>query len=470
MNTGLVPATCKFANIIPIHKGKSRAEAKNYRPVALTSLLIKIFEKVIRKQLVSFMEEHHLFNQSQHGFRSGRSCLSQLLAHFDHITQLLEQGSNVDVIYLDFAKAFDKVDIGLILRKLKLLGVDGKLGRWLHGFLLGRLQSVVVNGQKSAPTQVISGVPQGSVLGPLLFLVLIADIDKEVASSFISSFADDTRVGHAVANNQDIQKLQDDLKAVYRWADNNNMEFNSDKFDHLHYDTKPRSEDPPVYHSNNGSAIQTKEAVCDLGIIMSCSATFSEHIKQKIQKLKHKIGWILRTFWTREELPMLTLWKHLILCEHDYCSQLWNPHRTGDIQDLELLQRSFVRKINGMQNLSYWEQLKSLNLYSLERRRERYIVIYTWRILEGSVPNISEAPSRITASWNSRRGRSCKVPNVLPSATHRIQGIRRASLGIKGPRLFNCLPKCLRNLTGVSTGVFKSKLDKYTSNHYLMNP
>ena len=194
---------------------------------------------------------------------------------------------------------------------------------------------------------------------------------------------------------------------------------------------------------------------------MSCSATFSEHIKQKIQKLKHKIGWILRTFWTREELPMLTLWKHLILCEHDYCSQLWNPHRTGDIQDLELLQRSFVRKINGMQNLSYWEQLKSLNLYSLERRRERYIVIYTWRILEGSVPNISEAPSRITASWNSRRGRSCKVPNVLPSATHRIQGIRRASLGIKGPRLFNCLPKCLRNLTGVSTGVFKSKLDKY---------
>ena len=129
MNTGLVPATCKFANIIPIHKGKSRAEAKNYRPVALTSLLIKIFEKVIRKQLVSFMEEHHLFNQSQHGFRSGRSCLSQLLAHFDHITQLLEQGSNVDVIYLDFAKAFDKVDIGLILRKLKLLGVDGKLGR-----------------------------------------------------------------------------------------------------------------------------------------------------------------------------------------------------------------------------------------------------------------------------------------------------------------------------------------------------
>ena len=107
MNSGMVPSACKFANIIPIHKGKSKAEAKNYRPVALTSLLIKIFEKVIRKRLVSFMEEHELFNDYQHGFRAGRSCLSQLLAHFDHITRQLEEGKSVDVIYLDFSKAFD---------------------------------------------------------------------------------------------------------------------------------------------------------------------------------------------------------------------------------------------------------------------------------------------------------------------------------------------------------------------------
>ena len=108
-----------------IHKGKSKAEAKNYRPVALTSLLIKIFEKVIRKQLVSFMDEHQLFNKSQHGFRSGRSCLSQLLYHFDLITRSLEEGHSVDIIYLDFSKAFDKVDIGLILRKLQFIGIGG---------------------------------------------------------------------------------------------------------------------------------------------------------------------------------------------------------------------------------------------------------------------------------------------------------------------------------------------------------
>ena len=462
MKTGEVPTTCKFANIIPIHKGKSRAEAKNYQPVALTSLLIKVFEKVIRRRLVSFMDEHELFNQSQHGFRSGRSCLSQLLAHFDHITRQLEEGNPVDVIYLDFSKAFDKVDIGLILRKLKSMGIGGKLGRWLHGFLLGRMQSVMVNGKRSSPIPVKSGVPQGSVLGPLLFLILIGDIDKEVSSSFVSSFADDTRVGHSVSTDQDTKQLQMDLEAVYRWALLNNMEFNSDKFEHLHYDPKPTSSGPnPEYKSNTGSVIETKESVRDLGIIMNSNASFTEHISQRVDRLKSKIGWILRTFKTRDPIPMLTLWKSLVLCDHDYCSQLWSPDRVGDIQSLELLQRSFTRKIKGVHHLNYWEQLKHLKLYSLERRRERYAIIYTWRIIEGSAPNLSQGHTAISSTWHARRGRICNVPTVRAAAPTRIQNIRRASFGIKGPRLFNSLPMHLRNLTGVSVDMFKSKLDKF---------
>ena len=131
LDTGVVPDLGKKANIIPIHKGKSRAVPKNYRPVALTSLLMKAFEKVIRKHLVSHFEKHNHFNNSQHGFRSSRSCLSQLLSHFDKILKLLEKGKSVDVVYVDFAKAFDKVDFGITLRKLKEFGVDGKLGRWL---------------------------------------------------------------------------------------------------------------------------------------------------------------------------------------------------------------------------------------------------------------------------------------------------------------------------------------------------
>ena len=223
MSNGEIPDICKSATIIPIHKGKSRAVPKNYWPVALTSHLIKIFEKVVRKQIVEFMQANDLFNYSQHGLRGGRSSLSQLLCHFDRITSELENGKGVDVVYLDFAKAFDKVDHGITLRKLKLLGIKGQLGRWICSFLTNRVQSVLVEGKTSKLKPVTSGVPQGSVLGPLLFLVLIGDIDKTVASSFLSSFADDTRVGKGIASEEDIHNLQADLEAFYQWSVDNNM-------------------------------------------------------------------------------------------------------------------------------------------------------------------------------------------------------------------------------------------------------
>ena len=156
---------------------------------------------------------------------------------------------------------------------------------------------------------------------------------------------------------------------------------------------------------------------------------------------------------------MLTLWKSLCLSEHDYCSQLWNPHRTGYIQSLEQLQHSFVKKIHGMSELSYWDQLKALRLYSLERRRERYIIIYTWKMLECLVPNISEGSAALRSKWHPRRGRECSGPNVSSNASCRIQSVRRASFAVNGPCLFSSLPKNIRDTTGCDTSAFKSRLD-----------
>ena len=465
MTQGTVPSSCKFANVIPIHKGKSRAVAKNYRPVALTSLLIKTFEKVVRKKLVSYMDENNLFNDNQHGFRGARSCLSQLLTHFDHITRLLEKGKTVDVIYLDFAKAFDKVDIGITLQKLKALGIRSSLSQWLHSFLTERSQCVLANGVKSKPRPVLSGVPQGSVLGPLLFLILIGDIDKDVANSFISSFADDTRVGRGITSSEDMKDLQEDLITVYRWATTNNMEFNSDKFEHIRYQPSKSGTHPTTqYLSNVGTPITQKKQLRDLGVTISDDATFSHYIEDKVNKIKSKIGWVLRTFRTRDSRPMLTLWKCLILSEHDYCSQLWNPQRKGAIQSLEQLQHVFIKKIHNMSHLSYWEQLAALGLYSLQRRRERYIAIYTWKILEGLVPNIAADEASLTAKWHQRRGRSCVVPQVKPTASVRIQNIRRSSFAINGPRIFNCLPQHIRNTTKCDLSFFKARLDRFLRN------
>ena len=459
LQEGVVPATSKCANIVPIHKGKSKAVAKNYRPVALTSQLSKVFEKVVRRHLVSFFDEHHLLNATQHGFRAGRSCLSQLLNHFDTITHHLEQGSGVDVVYLDFAKAFDKVDIGVTLRRLHYLGVRGRLGRWLTSFLTDRTQTVLVSGKRSAPQPVTSGVPQGSVLGPLIFLVLLGNIDEKIAHSFLSSFADDTRVGMPIDSAGDALKLQEDLDAIYSWSKEVNMEFNSDKFELMRYQANKRQPRPPqTLVSDAGTQIEEKKNLTDLGVTMSDDATFSLYIQEKVSTVKKLCGWALRTFKTRAKVPMLTLWKSLIQCHCDYCSQLWSPTSMGEIMALENLQRCFLAKIDSVRGLSYWQQLSSLKLYSQERRRERYSILYTWRILEGLSPNLDKTP--IDAKWHPRRGRECCVPNLSTAPPAYIQTIRFSSFAFRGPRLFNTMPKEVRNLTGCSLEVFKQAVDR----------
>ena len=160
--------------------------------------------------------------------------------------------------------------------------------------------------------------------------------------------------------------------------------------------------------------------------------------------------------------PMLTLWKSLVRSNIDYCCQLWNPSKAGDVQAIEQLQRSFIRKISGMQGRSYWEQLSKLSLYSLERRRERYIIMYVWRILENLTPNFNDPNAGgIRAYWNDRRGRLCDVPAVRGQAPAAFRRIRYSSFGIIGPRLFNMLPKELRNITDCDLDVFKRKLDGF---------
>ena len=228
------------------------------------------------------MEENELFNPGQHGFRLGRSCLSQLIAHYDRITQMLEEGQNVDVVYLDFAKAFDKVDFLVAMRKLQHPGISGKLGRWVHSFLTSRTQTVIVNGVKSDLVEVKSGVPQGSVLGPLLFLVLIGDIDKNVATSFISSFADDTCATKGIMTLEDTQALQTDLDSIYGWAEQNNMMFNFEKFECLRYGRNSKLKTSTGYRTMSGDQITVVDHAKDLGVTMSSDGTF-QSINQSIK-------------------------------------------------------------------------------------------------------------------------------------------------------------------------------------------
>ena len=283
LEQGVIPEELLLVHICPHHKGGSRADPAQFRPVALTSHLIKIFERVVRKVVVNHLEDTGVFPDSQLGSRSQRSTVTQLLAHWDSVLDDLEQHACSDVVYLDFSKAYDKCETGVLLHKLKQAGITGKVGMWLAAFLDShhRKQAVVVEGTVSALSHVISGVPQGTVIAPVLFLLMIADISLGVsAATRVSSFVDDTRVKRGIGDpDRECKLLQDDLGVIYEWAERVGLQFNSKKFECLRY--WPTGKVPDFkYQSPGGHHIEVKSDLRDLGIQVSSDCTFRVHIKK----------------------------------------------------------------------------------------------------------------------------------------------------------------------------------------------
>ena len=204
--------------------------------------------------------------------------------------------------------------------------------------------------------------------------------------------------------------------------------------------------------------INPSDNVLDLGIFMSSDCSFEFHIQNLCKKCSNLSGWILRTFTTRDSITMMTLFKSLVLPILDYGFQLWSPHLVKHIDQLEKIQRSFTKHITGMQSLEYSERLVSLKLYSLQRRRERYCIIYVWKIIEGLVPNFSKP---IVCSNSERRGRSCIISHVNFG---RLGSLAYNSFRWRAIRLFNAMPKYIRCISSCSVVSFKSKLDCYLKN------
>ena len=413
----------------------------------------------MRKVLVSHIEKLVLLPDGQLGSRAMRSTLTQLLSHWDCVLEGLETGEGVDAVYLDFSKAFDKVETGVLLHKLRDGKVLGKLGCWLAAFLnsANRQQAVVVEGRISALSPVISGVPQGTVLGPVLFLLHICDIARGVsAATNTTSYVDDTRVSRSIVNIQsDCQDLQQDLSSIYSWAMDVNMVFNSDKFECIRY--WPRGQQPDfTYRSPDGSVIEEKKHLRDLGVEMASDLTFNLHIANVVTASNRLVGWALRTFRRRSKLVMLTIWKSLIQCKLDYTSQLWSPSDQASISSLESVARHFTAKIQGMEGLDYWERLKSLHLYSQERRREQYRIIFLWKVAQGLVQGY-----KAIFITSPRRGRLMQVSPMCNRAATSVKNARESSLQVKGAQLFNTIPRALRDITAGSPDQFKHQLDQW---------
>eukprot|EP00116_Pleurobrachia_bachei_P008526 sb/3468788/ len=247
--------------------------------------MIKTFERVVRNKVIDHLEGNGLFNDGQHGFRRNRSCLTQLLNHYDNVMRELNNGHEVDVVYLDMEKAFDKVDVKVLMAKLEKYGIRGQLHRWINNFLSERVQTVMVDGAQSREELVISGVPQGTVIGPLLFLVYMIDIET-LLSGTVLTFADDSKLWKAIKSLEEREELQKSLAVFARWATDNNMSLHQDKGEVMNYTLRstqllrelPFSTQNYSYSGPGGETISPSESVKDLGVLVSSNSTVCLYI------------------------------------------------------------------------------------------------------------------------------------------------------------------------------------------------
>ena len=230
LDTGEVPRDWREANVVPLFKKGERTKPSNYRPVSLTSLCCKLLEHIVVSKIMDHLDNHNILVEEQHGFRSKRSCESQLIITCHDLVSELNRKGQVDMAVLDFAKAFDKVPHRRLATRLDYYGIRGKTKDWIQAFLRDRRQQVVIDGFKSKPSPVTSGVPQGTVLGPLLFLIFINNIGAGLhPGTQIRLFADDCLIYRTIKSKRDAEILQDDLNHLVKWSRTWQMAFNVDK-------------------------------------------------------------------------------------------------------------------------------------------------------------------------------------------------------------------------------------------------
>ena len=387
LDMGECPTDWRSANVTPIHKKGDRTVPGNYRPVSLTSQVCKVLESIVREHLLEHLKRNNILSDKQHGFRQGRSCLTNLLETLDNWTRILDDDHGIDVAYLDFRKAFDLVSHKHLLHKMSKYGITRQALKWIEAFLNQRTQRVVVRGAMSKPFDVTSGVPQGSVLGPILFLIFINDLPLEVISP-LSLFADDSKIftsilkeGDVNSNNVNIGRaaLQRDLDITKEWANKWKMEFNVDKCKIMHLGRL----NPKQTYTMGGVDLTVTTEEKDLGVLIDDKLDFGKHIKDIVKKANRRLGLIKKGFDCLDKEMFMYLYPVLIRPLLEYCVQIWSPHKLGDIDLLERVQRRATKIVPALRNLTYEERLRRLNLTTLEERRVRGDMIETYKLLTG---------------------------------------------------------------------------------------
>ena len=379
INESQLPKKWKDAVISPIFKKGDRLTPGNYRPVSLTSIVCKTLERIIVDQLSKHVKDNLLECHEQHGFTPGKSTVTNLLEALNIWTEALMHGIPMDIIYLDYAKAFDSVPHQRLIRQVRSYGITDKALAWVESFLANRRQKVSVNGEHSTWKPVLSGIPQGSVLGPFLFLLFVSDVPAEV-NNFISMFADDTKLFKAIIEtSDDSPSLQIDIDRLIEWSCKMQMRFHPDKCHILHLGG---SSNPKIEYHMAEHILDETETEKDLGVLVDNKLSFSQHVTGITKKANRMLGCIAHTFKYLDKDSFTLLYKSTVRPILEYASCIWSPHLKKDILMIENVQRRATRLLPDLRHLPYQGRLESLKLPTLKFRRMRTDLIQCFKIMK----------------------------------------------------------------------------------------
>ena len=446
-DTGKLPPNWKEANVTALFKTGRRADPLNYRPVSLTCILCKVYEKILRNHILNYIEQDIV--EEQHGFVKGKSCTSNLLETVETILNILDEGAPVDLLYFDFRKAFDSVPHYRLLSKIEGMGISGKTLAVIRDFLSGRSMCTVVGGKRSSKRAVLSGVPQGSVLGPILFIMYINDLPDGIISA-LKLFADDLKLIVNVSNHEDIVH---DLNYLQEWENEWLLKFNPSKCKvmHLNYNNNPKTS-----YFLNECLISKVDSEKDLGVVTDDMLLWNANIASVICKANQMLSWVTRNIILKDQKTMLSIYKCLIRPHLEYAVQVWNPvagHGSwSKILELEGVQRRFTRLIDDIGTDSYSQRLNILNLTTLAERRMRGDLIETFKIVKGissygkNMFNISRSGQNIISRAN----------NSNPT---RIYNLRKNFITERVIKYWNKLPSFVKDSDNILN--FKINLNIY---------
>lgn len=461
LDCGMVPASWREAYVCPIFKGgnvRARESVDNYRPVSLTSQVCKLMEKLIRSAIVQYLGENNILRNYQHGFRGGRSCATNLLESLEIITKAVDDGDQVDVAFLDFSKAFDKVNHNILLQKLHDIGIRGKIWFWICSFLTGRTQRVKIRDVCSDSVLVTSGVPQGSVLGPLLFTIYVNSL-PDVSPCRLKLFADDTKLLNVHKQPGEENRLQVGLNRLEDWSAMNKLPFNEKKCKVLSF-ARTMSMNLRRPFSICSEYIDFVASERDLGVVLCSTLDPARHINIIVNKANFALGIARKAFQVKDKNVFLLLFKTLVRPQLEYAVQIWNPWRRKDIEKLEKVQKRATRLVPQCRGLTYADRLRFLGLDTLEERRHRGDMIMTFRIVRGFI-DIDRNLLFDTARNTSTRGHRFKLQTRRTNCN-----IRNHFFSVRVVEPWNRLPSEVVESPNVN--VFKSRYDRFRAHERSM--